>query len=360
MSEKTRNTVIVNLYAGPGAGKTTCAWIIAAELKKRGVVAEYVPEYAKELVWDKRFDLLDGSYKNQLALFAEQNRRLERLVGQVDAVITDSPLLLGAMYAKERRDEVAGKILEQYHKYRNFNLFINRGESYENAGRIHDLEESRRIDKEILQFLKENNIYYGTYYHKTVSVVVNNIQKHFERLEHSPSRMKEHTAPRLTNEQIPPIRKSEQTFSAWISATESKRYRWVEDEIYRLNGRGAMYYTGGEDGVYMRISNDGKLEAGRYEGAIPHIGEALFHTAVVRQFGSFADAYKAAMETGGRQFLIDMFSGGKVPQPLHETARSAPDDKPSVMKQIREAQSAPKPPAKDAPELGRKKTEPEL
>jgi hypothetical protein len=80
---------------------------------------------------------------------------------------------------------------------------------------------------------------------------------------------------------------------------------------------------------------------------------------VSKQHGSFTDAYKAAMEAGGKQFMVDMFSGG-VRQPLHETSRSAADEKPSVLKQIREAQSAPKPPAKDAPELGRKKTEPVL
>ena len=31
--EPTKNTIIVNLFAGPGAGKTTCAWEIASELK---------------------------------------------------------------------------------------------------------------------------------------------------------------------------------------------------------------------------------------------------------------------------------------------------------------------------------------
>lgn len=41
-------TVIVNLFGGPGAGKTTCAWEIAAELKKAGLVVEYVSEVAKD------------------------------------------------------------------------------------------------------------------------------------------------------------------------------------------------------------------------------------------------------------------------------------------------------------------------
>lgn len=31
MSDFMKRTVVVNLFAGPGAGKTTCAWAIASE-----------------------------------------------------------------------------------------------------------------------------------------------------------------------------------------------------------------------------------------------------------------------------------------------------------------------------------------
>ena len=67
-----KNTLIVSLFAGPGAGKTTCAWEIASELKKRNVETEYVSEYAKELVWDEKFELLDGSLKIK-CLFMKNN-----------------------------------------------------------------------------------------------------------------------------------------------------------------------------------------------------------------------------------------------------------------------------------------------
>ena len=72
-------------------------------------------------------------------------------------------------------------------------------------------------------------------------------------------------------------------FAMWQAVTKSSQFRWTEDEIYRLNGRGAFYYHGGEDGIYMRIQKDGMLEAGNYEGAIPHIGEAFFKPVVERQ-----------------------------------------------------------------------------
>ena len=94
-------TVVVNLIAGPGAGKTTCAWEIAEKLKKQGYVAEYVSEVAKEYVWDERYDLLDGSFEHQKSLFDEQKHRIDRLIGKVDFVVTDSPLILNSVYLAE-------------------------------------------------------------------------------------------------------------------------------------------------------------------------------------------------------------------------------------------------------------------
>ena len=47
-----RPTMVVNLYGGPGTGKTIATWELA--VKKQGVVTEYVPEYVKELVREDR------------------------------------------------------------------------------------------------------------------------------------------------------------------------------------------------------------------------------------------------------------------------------------------------------------------
>ena len=104
-------------------------------------------------------------------------------------------------------------------------------------------------------------------------------------------------------------------FNMWQAATQSSQFRWTEDEIYRLNGRGAFYYHGGEDGIYMKIQNDGMLEAGNYEGAIPHVGEAFFKPAVQRQCKDFNEAYTTAMVAGGKQFLIDMLSQPDIKTP---------------------------------------------
>lgn len=45
-------TLYVNLYGGPGTGKSTGASYIFSKLKLAGVEAELVTEYAKDLVWE--------------------------------------------------------------------------------------------------------------------------------------------------------------------------------------------------------------------------------------------------------------------------------------------------------------------
>lgn len=98
-------------------------------------------------------------------------------------------------------------------------------------------------------------------------------------------------------------------YAHWIAKTESSRFRWTEDEIFRLNGRGAMYYHGGVDGIYLQIHKDGRVNFGKYEGAFPHIGDAIFDVLVEIQTKDFNEAFATAMNWGGKQFLVDMFSG---------------------------------------------------
>lgn len=187
--ESARKTVVVNLFAGPGAGKTTCAWEIASELKKRNIETEYVSEYAKEFVWDGKTEILDGSLEHQQMLFAEQAHRINRLIGKVDVVVTDSPTVLGLLYLKEPNSDFETQVLRDFNGHKNFNLFINRGQVFQQAGRIHNAAESKAIDKRVQDFLQAHQIYYGTYYHSTVDVLVNNIVTHLDKINSSTQQM---------------------------------------------------------------------------------------------------------------------------------------------------------------------------
>jgi hypothetical protein len=46
---------------------------------------------------------------------------------------------------------------------------------------------------------------------------------------------------------------TEYEFEYWQEVTQNSKYRWMEDAITRLNGNGTLFYTGGEEGVYMRV-----------------------------------------------------------------------------------------------------------
>lgn len=50
--ENYKKPLVINLFGAPGAGKSTGAAIVFAELKKRGVNAELVTEFAKDKTWE--------------------------------------------------------------------------------------------------------------------------------------------------------------------------------------------------------------------------------------------------------------------------------------------------------------------
>ena len=166
-------TILINLFAGPGAGKTTTAMEISAELKKRGINLEYVAEYAKELVYAEKYDLL----ADQVHVTDTQYARLEALRGKVDVIVTDSPVLLGLIYGKGKLSPEYEKKVKAYHaSFDTFNLFIERGEGYQQEGRRENRAEAEQKDQEIRQMLKDNGVYYGVYTHDNVQKLIDNIQ----------------------------------------------------------------------------------------------------------------------------------------------------------------------------------------
>ena len=107
---------------------------------------------------------------------------------------------------------------------------------------------------------------------------------------------------------------TQQEFEYWQAVTGSSRYHWREDPVTHLNGRGALYYTGGESGIYIRITETGQLTVGTYEGAIPHIGEACFQKKAEHAFKNFNEGFQYACQLGGIKFLADLFSSDQIPQ----------------------------------------------
>lgn len=155
---------VINLFGGAGAGKSTSAMELTALLKKNGFVAEYVPEYAKELVWAGDMVMLDGSKEHQTDILIEQTKRLNRLKGKVDYIVTDSPIILNGVYMTEgtvsEQNEYRKHVIDMFKaEGKQINLFVNRGDKpFEQTGRIHTFEQSVAIDKDIKTLLNDNDI----------------------------------------------------------------------------------------------------------------------------------------------------------------------------------------------------------
>lgn len=90
-------TIVVNLFAGPGAGKTTTMAGLFSKLKLDNIVCEMATEFAKELTWEERWVALS----NSIYVFAEQQYRLFKLSKKVDIIITDAPLLISYYFNKK-------------------------------------------------------------------------------------------------------------------------------------------------------------------------------------------------------------------------------------------------------------------
>ncbi len=148
-------TKVINLLAGPGAGKSTLASELFAEMKWDGHSVELVGEFAKEMTWEGHHNILE----DQLYVSAMQNRRLQRLLGKVDYIITDSPLILCHVYmSQEYKDGFAKMMCDLWNLYDNRNYFIDRQKKYVAAGRNQTEEEARAVDFRVLDTLDQFGI----------------------------------------------------------------------------------------------------------------------------------------------------------------------------------------------------------
>ena len=152
---------VINLFGGPGIGKSTISAAVFVELKKNNFRTELRTEFAKDLIYEQRESILKC---DQLYVFAKQNRKLSSLLSQdLEYVITDSPLFLQMIY--NNPENLNQKIFEDltidvFRRYENINFLIKRNSKhvFQTDGRRHSFEESLEIDKIIKNKLLEHNV----------------------------------------------------------------------------------------------------------------------------------------------------------------------------------------------------------
>lgn len=158
MSE--RKTIIINLYGGPGSGKSTSAAYLYYLLKSEGKSVELVREYVKDWAYEKR---VISNY-DQIYFLGKQVRRESMLYDKVDWIITDSPVMMNLYYAQKycpaKLSEgirsatlsMYGQAIEDGHNH--VHVFLKRIKPYLAEGRYQKEEEAKEIDVELHQLLQ--------------------------------------------------------------------------------------------------------------------------------------------------------------------------------------------------------------
>lgn len=154
-----KDTLIVNLYGGPGTGKSTGAAYIFSKLKMAGVDAEYVTEFAKDKVWEGSQE----AFKCQFYITGKQAFRISRCYGKVEVIVTDSPIMLGKIYADRiGRPALGVACVEESQRYtaNSANVMLTRVKPYNPNGRNQTETEARVIDDDIRNMLREYGMSY--------------------------------------------------------------------------------------------------------------------------------------------------------------------------------------------------------
>lgn len=148
--------LVVNLFGAPGAGKSTGAAYVFSQLKIKGVNAELVTEFAKDMTWEKNKKALT----NQIYMLGNQLQRIYRCQDEVDVIVTDSPILLNILYNNNPvLDESFEKLVVNIFKsYNNLNYYVQRVKKYNPVGRNETEEESNKIANKLINLLNKENI----------------------------------------------------------------------------------------------------------------------------------------------------------------------------------------------------------
>jgi hypothetical protein len=144
--------VRINLFGGPGSGKsTTAAWLFS-ELKRRLVSVEHVNEYVKAWAYAKR----PVDHYDQIYIMAKQMQYEYRfLKNGIKNIVTDSPVDLSIVYSPEHLKPAMRLLSQTYNQdFAYENIFIRRGDKpYVQEGRYQDKARALEVDQKIQQEL---------------------------------------------------------------------------------------------------------------------------------------------------------------------------------------------------------------
>lgn len=150
-----KKTLCVDIYGGPGTGKSIQQALVFARLKMWGVDAVMSMEAAKRYVYSKSEEI-----HTQEGLFGDQLRELELFNGKVDVIVCEAPLLFNIiydkMYSKTENKDFHRSVANVYNdRFRHLEFLLTRVHDYSQDGRYQDEKGAREVDNMIRQVLKD-------------------------------------------------------------------------------------------------------------------------------------------------------------------------------------------------------------
>lgn len=154
-------TKVINLLGGSGLGKSTTAALIFGKMKNQGHSVELVREFVKEWAWAGK---KVGPF-GQPIIYGQQLERESLLYGKVDYVVTDSPLVLCAVYQQFYAGHDALKY-QVFHDLKcaedmgvqHYNFVLKRNKPFDPRGRYETEELALKVDKAVIGFFHYHKV----------------------------------------------------------------------------------------------------------------------------------------------------------------------------------------------------------
>lgn len=161
-----KKNVVINLYAGPGSGKSTTSRALSSLFGGNGISSIAPIEIPKLHVWEKSFkDLSD-----QLKIFANQKYSQDLCHEKYKISVVDSPLLMQMVYMEQNKSkntkELESLILNAFKENKDdtINFFLKREHKYSNYGRVHTEDQSQQLNNKIINVLIQNKVNFKSFY----------------------------------------------------------------------------------------------------------------------------------------------------------------------------------------------------